>query len=164
MATHLITYDLRAPGRDYDPVYDYIKTLGTWWHNVDSTWIVVTALSDTQIHDAAAVTSVLALEDPSKLSVETSEELATLRALVEGQLGTFGRSLTLGIFTLTVILAASILYGIVMLRLDRKDVADAYFTEMIELSGDGTTRARTWQWFEVGQPVRRTLCDEWRIG
>jgi hypothetical protein len=53
--------------------------------------------------------------------------------------------------------------GVVMLRLDRKDVADAHFTEMIELSADGNSRARTWQWFEAGQPVRRTLCDEWRV-
>ena len=59
-------------------------------------------------------------------------------------------------------------HGIVMLRLDRKDVAPgssgAYFTEMIELSADGDSRARTWQWFEGGEPVRRTLCDEWRVG
>jgi hypothetical protein len=53
--------------------------------------------------------------------------------------------------------------GVVMLRLDRKDVADAHFTEMIELSADGQSRARTWQWFEGGLPVRRTLCDEWRV-
>ena len=54
-------------------------------------------------------------------------------------------------------------HGVVMLRLDRKDVADAYFTEMIELSADGNSRARTWQWFEGGQLVRRTLCDERRV-
>ena len=54
--------------------------------------------------------------------------------------------------------------GVVMLRLDRKDLADAYFTEMIELSADGNSRARTWQWFEDGLPTRRTLCDEWRVG
>jgi hypothetical protein len=53
--------------------------------------------------------------------------------------------------------------GVVMLRLDRKDIPDAHFTEMIELSADGQSRARTWQWFEGGLPVRRTLCDEWRI-
>ena len=53
--------------------------------------------------------------------------------------------------------------GVVMLRLDRKDIPDAHFTEMIELSADGCSRARTWQWFEGGMPVRRTLCDEWRV-
>ena len=55
-------------------------------------------------------------------------------------------------------------HGIVMLHLDRKDVPDAHFTEMIELSADDDSRARTWQWFEGGKPVRRTLCDEWRVG
>jgi len=53
--------------------------------------------------------------------------------------------------------------GVIMLRLDRKDIPDAHFTEMIELSTDGQSRARTWQWFEGNMPVRRTLCDEWRV-
>lgn len=52
--------------------------------------------------------------------------------------------------------------GIVMLRLVRKDEPGVRFTEMIELSDDGQTRARTWQWFRNGVPFRRTLCDEWR--
>lgn len=52
--------------------------------------------------------------------------------------------------------------GIVMLRLDRKDEPGVRFTEMIELSDDGQSRARTWQWFRDGVPFRRTLCDEWR--
>ncbi|MDJ0348945.1 hypothetical protein [Cryobacterium sp. PH29-G1] len=61
MATHLITYDLRAPGRDYDPVYDYIKGLGTWWHNIDSTWIVMSDLTDVQIRDG--LTAVVDSDD-----------------------------------------------------------------------------------------------------
>lgn len=52
--------------------------------------------------------------------------------------------------------------GTVMLRLDRKDEPGIHFVEMIHLSEDGRTRARTWQWFEHGAPTRRTLCDEWR--
>jgi hypothetical protein len=54
-------------------------------------------------------------------------------------------------------------HGLLMLRLDRKDHPDAWFTEMIELSRDGNSRMRVWQWFEGGEPVRRTLCDEWRV-
>jgi putative ABC transport system permease protein len=65
------------------------------------------------------VQSVLALDDPAKATVSTSEDLATLRALVEGQLGDFSRSLVIVIFSLTAFLVASILYGLVMLR--RKD-------------------------------------------
>ncbi len=53
------------------------------------------------------------------MTVQTSENLATLRALIEGQLGGYGHALTLGILTLTAILVGAILYGIVMLR--RKD-------------------------------------------
>lgn len=53
--------------------------------------------------------------------------------------------------------------GVVMLRLDRKDEPGAHFVEMIILSDDGRTRARTWQWFEHGVPTRRTLCDERRV-
>jgi hypothetical protein len=53
--------------------------------------------------------------------------------------------------------------GVLMLKLDRKDEPGVNFIEMITLSGDGQTRARTWQWFRDGAPFRRTLCDEWRV-
>ncbi len=38
----LITYDLNSPGQDYKNVHDEIKTAGTWWHHLDSTWIIQT--------------------------------------------------------------------------------------------------------------------------
>jgi hypothetical protein len=50
-----------------------------------------------------------------------------------------------------------------MLRLDRADVADAWYIEMINIAPDGQSRARTWQWFQHGRPWKRTCCDEWRI-
>lgn len=68
---------------------------------------------------AALVQSVLGVNDPTKVKVTTSEALANLRAIVEGQLGSFGRSLVIVIFALTAVLVAVILYGLVMLR--RKD-------------------------------------------
>ncbi len=40
MATYSITYDLNRPGQDYPLLIDAIKKLGTWWHYLDSTWIV----------------------------------------------------------------------------------------------------------------------------
>jgi hypothetical protein len=49
-----------------------------------------------------------------------------------------------------------------MLRLDRLDVADAYYIETISIAPDGRSRARTWQWFRGGAPWKRTLCDERR--
>lgn len=45
MAALLITYDLNKPGQDYDGLFDEIKSFGTWWHYLDSTWIVDTSLS-----------------------------------------------------------------------------------------------------------------------
>ncbi|WP_224751526.1 FtsX-like permease family protein [Microbacterium helvum] len=66
-----------------------------------------------------AVLSVLAADDPTKITVQTSEALAQLRAIVQTQLGTFARGLVLVILATTGILVAIILYGLVMMR--RKD-------------------------------------------
>lgn len=44
MTAILITYDLNKPGQNYDALYEEIKNLGaTWWHYLDSTWIVAGA-------------------------------------------------------------------------------------------------------------------------
>lgn len=84
-----------------------------------SVLVVIAARPDLVSPVSQAVQSVLAVEDPTKVTLTTSESLATLRALVEGQLGSFGRNLVIVIFSLTAVLVAAILYGLVMLR--RKD-------------------------------------------
>ncbi|MEZ3162122.1 FtsX-like permease family protein [Microbacterium sp. BWT-B31] len=66
-----------------------------------------------------AVLSVLAADDPTKVTVQTSEALAQLRAIVQSQLGGFSRGLVLVLLAVTGILVAVILYGLVMMR--RKD-------------------------------------------
>ncbi|WP_209021761.1 hypothetical protein [Nocardioides sp. 503] len=38
MACLLITYDLNTPGQGYTALHDEIKSLGAWWHHLDSTW------------------------------------------------------------------------------------------------------------------------------
>jgi len=50
-----------------------------------------------------------------------------------------------------------------MLKLDRADVPDAYYIEMITIAPDRQSRARTWQWFQAGRAWKRTCCDEERI-
>jgi len=45
----LITYDLNRPGKDYTKLYEEIKNLGTWWHYLDSVWVVDTTLSPQQV-------------------------------------------------------------------------------------------------------------------
>lgn len=53
--------------------------------------------------------------------------------------------------------------NVLMLTLYRKDEPGVRFTEMIQISDDGESRARTWQWFRDGTPFKRTLCDERRV-
>lgn len=51
MATHLIGYDLNK-NKDYTELIAAIKTLGPWWHHLDSTWVVKTNLTAKQVRDA----------------------------------------------------------------------------------------------------------------
>ena len=52
MATYLIGYDLTAKEEGaYENLETAIKGIGTWWHHLDSTWIVVTDLSAVEIRD-----------------------------------------------------------------------------------------------------------------
>ena len=52
MATYLIGYDLKAKEEGaYENLEAAIKSLGTWWHHLDSTWIVVTNLSAVEVRD-----------------------------------------------------------------------------------------------------------------
>lgn len=68
---------------------------------------------------ASATLSVLAVSDPTSITVQTSETLAELRAIIQSQLGTFSRGLILGLLAVTGALVAVILYGLVIMR--RKD-------------------------------------------
>lgn len=38
----LISYDLRVPGKNYNALYETIKSAKTWWHYLESTWIIKT--------------------------------------------------------------------------------------------------------------------------
>lgn len=40
-----INYDLKKPARDYEGLYEAIKSCGAWWHYLGSTWLVDTTLS-----------------------------------------------------------------------------------------------------------------------
>ncbi len=88
----------------------------------DETVNIITVIADSPesvgpVSDA--VLSVLAASDPSRLTLQTSEQLANLRGLIESQLGSFSRGLVLVLLALTGALVAVILYGLVMMR--RKD-------------------------------------------
>lgn len=52
MAKYMIGYDLIKPGQDYSDLFEAIKQLAqTWWHCLDSTWIVKTTLTVAQVRD-----------------------------------------------------------------------------------------------------------------
>lgn len=51
MKALLVTYDLKAPGRDYSSLHEAIKTSITWWHYLESTWIIITNETPKQVSD-----------------------------------------------------------------------------------------------------------------
>ena len=49
---YMVGYDLNRPGQNYSALFEEIKTVSSnWWHNLDSTWIIVSNLTATQIRD-----------------------------------------------------------------------------------------------------------------
>ncbi len=72
MKTYLVGYDLNKPGQDYDDLFKAIKALGSWWHCLDSTWIIKTDWTSVQIRD-----------DLSK-HIDNSDELLVVRLTGEG--------------------------------------------------------------------------------
>ncbi|WP_121058467.1 ABC transporter permease [Microbacterium telephonicum] len=79
--------------------------------------IVITATRPDLVAPVSeAVLQVLAADDPSKVTVQTSENLARLRALVEGQLSTFSRGLVLALLSVTGGLIAIMQGGLVMMH------------------------------------------------
>jgi len=51
MTAYIISYDLNRPGQNYNELFEAIKALGTWWHCLDSTWIVKSNLTSVQVRD-----------------------------------------------------------------------------------------------------------------
>lgn len=75
MKTFLIGYDLNKPREndDYKDLIEKIKTVGlTWWHCLDSTWIIKT--------DKSAVT----IRDTLKTYLDDGDELLVVHLSGEG--------------------------------------------------------------------------------
>jgi hypothetical protein len=51
MRTLLVGYDLKKPGQNYGPLYEKLKSYQTWWHALDSTWMVRADLTVVQLRD-----------------------------------------------------------------------------------------------------------------
>lgn len=51
MSVFSVSYDLHTPGRNYAPLYEGIKKLGSWNHLLESMWLVQTQLSEVDVRD-----------------------------------------------------------------------------------------------------------------
>lgn len=52
MKSYMIGYDLNKSDKDYEGLIKKIKEIsGTWWHHLDSTWIIKTDKSAVEIRD-----------------------------------------------------------------------------------------------------------------
>jgi hypothetical protein len=45
MNVYLVMYDLKQPGRDYALLYETLKTAASWWHYLESTWLLASPLT-----------------------------------------------------------------------------------------------------------------------
>ncbi len=72
MNTILIGYDLNKTGQDYSTLIEKIKTFATWWHHLDSTWIVKTDLTCVQVRDIL------------KSLIDSNDELLVVKLTSEG--------------------------------------------------------------------------------
>lgn len=52
MAVLLVTYDLKAPGRNYQPVHDYLRSFPDWCKGLESVYLIDTTLTTGQVRDA----------------------------------------------------------------------------------------------------------------
>lgn len=54
MPAYIVSYDLKAPDKDYPKLIEYLKSHTSWWHHLGSTWVVVTDLTAAQLRDGIA--------------------------------------------------------------------------------------------------------------
>jgi len=50
MAILLVTYDLKKPGRNYEPVWNYLKQF-TYCKGLESVWLLDTTMTTAQVRD-----------------------------------------------------------------------------------------------------------------
>lgn len=49
MAVHCVSYDLNKAGQNYNGLYDELKKSLGYWHYLDSTWLISTTETATQL-------------------------------------------------------------------------------------------------------------------
>ena len=51
MACYIVSYDLRHPGRNYDDLYERLKSYRKWAKLTESTWAIVTENSAVEVRE-----------------------------------------------------------------------------------------------------------------
>lgn len=51
MTVYCVSYDLNRPGQKYDALYEELKNSPSWWHHLDSTWLIYTEETAQQLSD-----------------------------------------------------------------------------------------------------------------
>ena len=67
----IVSYDLRNSGKNYDALYDKIKSYGAWAHILESTWFISTPDSCAAVRDD--LNSVLDSDDGVFVAALTGE-------------------------------------------------------------------------------------------
>jgi hypothetical protein len=49
MPAYSVPYDLNRQGQNYSALYDELRRTGTWWHRLDSKWLIVTTETASQL-------------------------------------------------------------------------------------------------------------------
>ena len=51
---YVVSYDLRKPGQDYKGLFDELEASSSWWHYLESTWLIETPADANQLYNRLA--------------------------------------------------------------------------------------------------------------
>lgn len=86
MPIYLIGYDLKS-GQDYSDLIAELKSFGTWWHGLDSTWLIKSEKSADNIRDLLKTKLPSSKDKLLVLKYVTSEEIGSGAAAWRGFTG-----------------------------------------------------------------------------
>lgn len=77
----MINYDLITPGKNYDKLYDALKSFGTWAHVLESCWVIKSSSTATDVRNYLAKY----LDNNDKLLVTKSSNVGAWKGLKDNQ-------------------------------------------------------------------------------
>jgi len=48
---YVVSYDLRKPGQDYKGLFDALQASPSWWHYLESTWLIATSENANELYN-----------------------------------------------------------------------------------------------------------------